>query len=353
MSVLAALPLLAVLATAPRPHDPGLSSLRMQRDAERVVVHLAMANADFHGAFAVDRDGDGRVDAAELAAAQMVLAGQVQPSVVVHTAAHEGRLAERLEARLAENDDVELTFTFGPTTDATHLEVGLLRRLAHGHRCYAAVVDSAGTIRSDALLAPALPQLRLPDDGAAATAGFGQSGAFFVLGVEHILLGFDHLAFLLALLLGCRSWRRIVATVTAFTVAHSLTLVAAALGVVALPDVLVEATIAGSIAVVAAANLLQRGGTVHRWHFAFGFGLIHGFGFAGVLAELEVGGPHALLPLLTFNLGVEAGQMVFALVAVPLLAALARGRRGSTLLAVGSVATGTAGLCWLLERTLG
>jgi hypothetical protein len=143
-----------------------------------------------------------------------------------------------------------------------------------------------------------------------------------------------------------------VLTITAFTVAHSLTLLAAALGLVALPSLLVEATIAASIVCVALANLWQRGQASHRWPLAFGFGLVHGFGFAGVLADLGFTAEAALLPLLAFNLGVEAGQLLFAALTVPLLAWA--GRRFGAKVGLGvSVAVGLAGLGWLLTRRAG
>jgi hydrogenase/urease accessory protein HupE len=346
MSMLAWLlgPLLAL------PHDPGLSSLRVAPSAAGPQVHVAFANADFRTvAAAVDRDGDANIDAAELAAARDSIAALARTGFVLQDG-DQRHAGELVACALAENRDVELTLQL-PTTigAAPALQVELLAGMARGHRCYAAVLGGAGELRTDALLDPRQRTLTLPPADAEAR-GFAQSGTFFVLGVEHILIGFDHLAFLLALLIAGTGWRRVLATITAFTVAHSITLLAAALGLITLPGLLVEATIAGSIVVVALANLWQRGRAVHRWPLAFGFGLVHGFGFAGVLADLEIGGPDMLLPLLTFNLGVEAGQLAFAAVVVPLLALVLRQRSGRTVSTVLSVLTGLAGLGWLLQR---
>ena len=137
-----------------------------------------------------------------------------------------------------------------------------------------------------------------------------------MLGVEHILGGVDHLLFVLALLLIVRGGRRILLTVTAFTVAHSITLVAATLGWVRVPGPPVEAMIALSIVFVAAEivqGLRGRPGLTARapWLVAFSFGLLHGFGFAGALAE--VGLPQNAIPiaLFAFNVGVELGQLIF------------------------------------------
>jgi hydrogenase/urease accessory protein HupE len=142
------------------------------------------------------------------------------------------------------------------------------------------------------------------------------AATYLRLGVEHILFGFDHLLFVLALVILVRGWRRVAVTVTAFTIAHSITLASATLGFVNVPRPPVEATIALSIMLVSVEILNARNGkpglTVRfPWLVAFSFGLLHGFGFAGALAE--VGLPQTAIPLalLFFNVGVEIGQLVF------------------------------------------
>jgi hydrogenase/urease accessory protein HupE len=189
---------------------------------------------------------------------------------------------------------------------------------------------------------------------------FQIAGTYLRLGVEHILLGIDHLLFVLALLILVRSGRRLVATVTAFTVAHSLTLAAATLGFVHVPQSPVEAVIALSIMFVAAEIVHGRHGRsrlTERWPWlvAFIFGLLHGFGFAGALSQ--VGLPQQAIPLALFffNLGVEAGQLIFIAAMLGLLAA---GRRTMakqpawtwrlTPYAIGSVAA-----YWTLDRVAG
>ena len=150
-----------------------------------------------------------------------------------------------------------------------------------------------------------------------ATPGAGEVAATYLrLGIEHILFGFDHLLFVLALVILVRDWRRVAITVTAFTIAHSITLAAATLGFVHVPGPPVEATIALSIVLVAVEIVNVRHGKPSLtsrlpWLVAFSFGLLHGFGFAGALAE--VGLPQHAIPvaLLFFNLGVEIGQLVF------------------------------------------
>jgi hydrogenase/urease accessory protein HupE len=178
-----------------------------------------------------------------------------------------------------------------------------------------------------------------------------------VLGVEHILAGIDHLLFVLSLLLIVRGFKRIVATITAFTIAHSLTLAAATLGLVDIPGPPVEAAIALSIVFVASEVVRGSRGkpglTAHApWVVAFGFGLLHGFGFAGALAE--VGLPQKAIPLalLTFNVGVEIGQLLFVVAMLAAGSVLSRlplrmpqwGAR------VAPYAIGTVAMFWVAER---
>ncbi len=181
--------------------------------------------------------------------------------------------------------------------------------------------------------------------------------SYLILGVEHILGGVDHLLFVLALLLIVRGGKRIFITVTAFTAAHSITLVAATLGWVHVPGPPVEAMIALSIVFVAAEivhGLQGRPGLTARapWLVAFSFGLLHGFGFAGALAE--VGLPEKAIPvaLLTFNVGVELGQLIFVAVVLGLRALLARlPVQGPAWTAyVAPYAIGSVAMFWVVER---
>ncbi|HEY7518134.1 MAG TPA: HupE/UreJ family protein [Methylomirabilota bacterium] len=149
---------------------------------------------------------------------------------------------------------------------------------------------------------------------------------FVRLGVEHILDGWDHLLFLLVLLLRGGHWLSLAKIITAFTLAHSVTLALAALDVIVLPDRLVEAIIALSIAVVAAENLFLRPVVVRRWLVSFAFGLVHGFGFSSVLRELGLPTQGLLLSLFGFNAGVELGQAAVVAVALPLLALVRKTR---------------------------
>ncbi len=191
-----------------------------------------------------------------------------------------------------------------------------------------------------------------------AATGTGEvAWSYLVLGVEHILGGVDHLLFVLALLLIVRGGKRILITITAFTAAHSITLVAATLGWVHVPGPPVEAMIALSIVFVAAEvihGIRGRPGLTARapWVVAFSFGLLHGFGFAGALAE--VGLPQIAIPvaLLMFNVGVEVGQLLFVAAALALRALLARlpvARPAWTPYLV-PYAIGSIAMFWVVER---
>lgn len=201
-------------------------------------------------------------------------------------------------------------------------------------------------------------------------AGAGEVAVTYLwLGIEHILGGIDHLLFVLALVILVRDWRRVAITVTAFTVAHSITLAAATLGFVHVPGPPVEAAIALSIVLVAAEIVNARRGRpslTARWPWlvAFAFGLLHGFGFAGALAE--VGLPQHAIPLalLFFNLGVEVGQLAFV-AGVMTLAWFVRwvgsqrfgGERAQQAFAridvTAAYVIGALAAYWLIERTSG
>lgn len=150
------------------------------------------------------------------------------------------------------------------------------------------------------------------------------TGGFVVLGIEHILTGYDHLLFLLGLLLRGGTLFSLLKIVTAFTVAHSVTLALAVLGVVVLPDRLVEAVIALSIAFVAAENLAARPAVSRRWAVSFLFGLVHGFGFSSALRELGLARSGLAASLLGFNMGVEVGQGLVVAAFLPCLMLLRR-----------------------------
>ena len=172
---------------------------------------------------------------------------------------------------------------------------------------------------------------------------------FGPLGIEHILTGYDHLAFLVMLLVPAQRLRDLVWIITAFTVAHSITLSAATLGYIVASSTWVEPVIALTILYVAVENLVRPAPTA-RVALTFGFGLIHGLGFANALSEGPLSPSELLLALFSFNLGVEVGQLAFLAIVYPLWRTLARGTRALPAQRVLSAIV--IGLCvfWLWQR---
>jgi hydrogenase/urease accessory protein HupE len=172
---------------------------------------------------------------------------------------------------------------------------------------------------------------------------------FIVLGIEHILIGYDHIAFLLALIVIGLSVREVLKIITAFTMAHSITLLLAALQIVSLNSRFVETVIALSICYIALENLFKKE-VKYRWLITFCFGLIHGFGFASVLQDFIVGKSDLVLSVLSFNVGVEIGQLLIFLVMLPVLHLLKNRFEFRRITAAASVAIFIQGFAWLVER---
>ena len=174
---------------------------------------------------------------------------------------------------------------------------------------------------------------------------------FLLLGLEHIFTGYDHILFVISLLFGAKTFKNILSLVTAFTIAHSFTLILATLEIVQLPGRFVESAIALSIIYVALINIFSPDSKHQPW-LAFGFGLIHGFGFAGILSEMRLDGNHLATSLLSFNIGIEIGQLIIVSVVFPILLWVKK----LTFKPVKWVIPGTSvailafGLVWFFER---
>ena len=209
-------------------------------------------------------------------------------------------------------------------------------------------------------LVPEVPRVVIPEQASSAAV----ASTYFVLGVEHILLGIDHLLFVLALVLLVREWRPLIVTITAFTVAHSITLAAASLGFVSVPSAPVEAIIALSILFLATelARRTQVGATTTTkgladrapWLVAFSFGLLHGFGFAGALSEIGLPDNAIPLALLFFNVGVEIGQLAFVALILVIFGLAHRffQRSPAWMPRFAAYAIGSVAAMWLIERTV-
>jgi hypothetical protein len=261
---------------------------------------------------------------------------------------------------LTEENDIDSTIVYPPGKEPIVFDGVHLKRLSDPTYGAELTVTGDGAFLGQALLRAdesTLRIARLPGPAAdGAKPPVPSFGAYLRLGVEHILTGYDHLLFLLGLLVACRSFRSVLAIVSAFTVAHSLTLALAALDIFSLPGGVVEPLIAATIVFVGVENWIRGDEPKGRWALAFAFGLVHGFGFAGALKQIGLGAAGApfLAPLLAFNLGVELGQIAVAALLLPVLFLLRRrqafGRYG---MRVVSVLISAIGLFWLVRRLLG
>lgn len=356
------LTLAVLLAPASWAHDPGLSTAQFDLKADRMVASVGYAPRDIR---------------ALLPASVSVPASAWSPAdfATVKTALEDlgPRLIEvrdalgtvpwaRDEVALASGDSVIFSLTAGRRPEGTTTIRSLaMDRLPPGHREYVSVTDEKGTLLAERLdgANDAPVTVNLPSLTAAAPAEPVEQPTFWGflrLGIAHIWTGYDHLLFLFGLLVVCRSFRSIVGIISCFTVAHSITLALATLNIVTIPSSVVEPMIAASILYVGVENLVRKGAEPKgRWAITFGFGLIHGFGFASVLRELGIGssGHGMAMPLFTFNLGVEIGQVSIAILVLPIVWQLRKNpmfvRRGVPIL---SAFVALAGLYWLLERTL-
>lgn len=310
----------------------------------------------------IDADYDGVASGPEIEHARDAIARAALSQIAVARggAGCEVALADLAPARRLEHEFLSLTLRAGCPRPGRLTLGGPLFLMGDAPRVL--LTATRGDSRMLAAISASAPTWEEP-----AQVSAGSVFARFVgEGVWHVLIGFDHIAFILLLLLpsvlsadGGR-WqgaerlgavcRELVFIVTAFTVAHSATLALAVSGAVSLPAKPVEIAIAASIAIAALINLLPR---LAGWRLAlaFGFGLVHGFGFANVLGELESGGA-SMWPLLAgFNVGVELAQLGIVAVVLPPIY-LARRTRwyAGGLMPLGSCALGAAGLVWLAQR---
>lgn len=282
-----------------------------------------------------------------------------------------------------EHDNCIYTIRY-PRTGAEPLVLthNFIRRMRPGYRTLLDVVGPDGRVAATIILTADEPRAPVSFAGAAPAESEGEpspvgqpnetGGAepklapspshgwfpttFFKLGVEHIAFGFDHLLFLAGLLVACRRPFDIFGIVTSFTLAHSITLSVAALGLWMPPPSIVEPAIAASIVYVGVENIIRKDiGTGRAW-LTFAFGLIHGFGFAGVLRELGLGqdGKGIVGPLFAFNVGIEAGQLAIVAIVLPALLGLqhASSRARHFLTPALSAVIALLGLFWLLQRTV-
>ncbi len=317
-------------------HPDSVSSTRIEVSGTHARLALRSEERTFLEAQPVDRDHDGRLSPEELRAGSWALAdyvaGRYHVAVLLAGAAPAPCTLEFVDLRALENGSgilagkraLELDFTFELPAGCEGLRVAseLFAESNPLHRDQCEIVWNGGE--------PATKLVWVEDPSWDFRPLSGERPSvvreFLGLGVDHILTGYDHLAFLLALVVASRGLRALVGVVTSFTLAHSISLGCASMGWVVPPARAVELVIALSIVFVALRNLFEREPR-RLWPEAFGFGLVHGLGFAGALAETLSIEPQKLRALFGFNLGVELGQLAVVCVAVALLALAQRASR--------------------------
>ncbi|MDT4290711.1 HupE/UreJ family protein [Methylomonas sp. MO1] len=340
-------------------HPPGLSSLDVTIKPAQIDAKVTFALQDIEAFAPMDSDLDAEVTDAEREAAKpaiaKLLAAQLRVSV-------DSRDVQPSEPRQVSFDDqnnarVELHYAAHVQT-ALLLQSKFLALLPDGHQQYLTVRDANGKALTEKMLGKHDDQISLPIANAAGEspqAPFAAFGDFFKLGIEHIVTGYDHLLFLFALLAVTHSFWPALKIITFFTIAHSITLACAGLNLIELPSSFVEPFIAATIIYVGVENIIRGDHPKGRHWLTFGFGLIHGFGFAGVLQEMDIssGDTGILLPLLSFNLGIETGQIAVAAIVLPMIWWLNnKVETAEKFLKAGSIAVSLMGAFWLVERTM-
>ena len=341
--------LIALTATA-WAHKPSDAHLTLAADGARVTGRLDVAVRDLDGALQID-DGDGRITWGELEAAAP-------------------RIADYVKARLSiEGCPLELgTAQLVNLSDGAYWALPIAAACVHAPRelsiTYKLLFDLDAQHRG---LVHVAGQTLIVRDGNPVHVELGEAtsvASFVREGIWHIFSGIDHILFLLCLVLPAvfqtkqARWRaatsvrdvavEVLETVTAFTLAHSITLVISAVGLISLPSRFVETAIALSVVAAAVNNLLR---TVDaRWAVAFSLGLLHGFGFSSVLIDLGLPSRELIGALLGFNVGVELGQAAIVLVAIPLLYAIRRTFAYQALLWGGSGAVACIAAIWSYQR---
>jgi hydrogenase/urease accessory protein HupE len=346
-TVLLAGTLVGVLATQPAAHPANVAHARISIGDAAVDVTLSLNLFELDLVLSLDRDLSGRVDAAELEGRRADVVEYLRRAVGV-SASGRALTAEVLALEPGRSGDgravLEARLRFDAQAPLRDVVVRCepLTELGADHTTLARI--DVGSTSREFVFRSGVTYREAP--GVVATAL-----EFLKLGIVHIFIGYDHIAFLVALLLTGASLAAVVKIVTAFTAAHSLTLSLAALDVVTLPPALVEAGIALSIVYVAAENLFttRHGG---RWIVSFVFGLVHGFGFAAVLKELALPSSRLATSLVAFNVGVEIAQVAIVAAALPVLYALTRTRLHVPLTRAASVVILVLGLVWLVQRSL-
>lgn len=329
-------------AAASFAHDISVSYSRLQVDGALVRATLTFDALRLRD---VDRNGDGRVSQEEIDESIEAFYADVSQHYRVSAPGAPPQVS--VESYGIRDDhilDIEVVYVFDSPVSTVSVSSTFDRIARPDHRHLTSVTFD-GVVQG-AILDASMPDAEFRPAGRPLLDTAKQ---FVLLGLEHIITGFDHLAFLVVLVVASRGPWALVKVVTSFTVAHSITLALATLDFVVPPSVVTESLIALSIAYVAVENLLKER-MVERHLVTFAFGLVHGFGFSGVLRDMQLPTGGLVVSLMSFNIGVELGQIAFVLLLYPFVV-LATTKKPRAIPAVSAIVACLA-VCWFVERTL-
>lgn len=343
-------------------HPPGLSSADITLKLEGLATKITFAVQDIEAFVPMDSDQDAEVTGLERDAAKPRIVKLVTDEISVKVDGQETKTITDGSVVFdnQNNATVDLLFAGSPQSSIM-VESTFLNKLPPGHKQYVTIKASDGRELGKKMLTQNAASFEATLENPSAQTEVKASSSTFVdflkMGIEHILTGYDHLLFLFSLLVVTRNFWPAIQIITFFTIAHSITLALAGLNVVDIPSSIVEPLIAVTIIYVGLENIFRgdKVSTKQRCLLTFFFGLIHGFGFASVLREMGISSIDTgiLVPLFSFNLGVELGQITVASLVLPLLWWVHRQENlGQKLIPVGSILTCMAGGYWLFERTV-
>jgi hydrogenase/urease accessory protein HupE len=342
-------------SSAASAHAPGLSSIDVVLNAEQMDVKITFALQDIEAFAPMDSDLDAEVSDAEREAAKPNIAQLLAKQLRVNNHDQDLQPLEAGQVSFDEQNNAHVEFHYAvQTQQAILIQSKFLALLPEGHQQYLTAKDTNGVTINEKMLGKTDDQISLSLDAESHSA-LTTVADFFKLGIEHILTGYDHLLFLFALLAVTHSFWPAIKIITFFTVAHSITLAFAGLNILELPSSFVEPFIAATIIYVGVENIIRGEHPKGRHWLTFAFGLIHGFGFASVLREMEIssGDTGILVPLLSFNLGIESGQIAVAAIVLPMIWWLNnKPQFAKTFLKVCSLLVSLMGAYWLIERTV-
>ena len=338
--------LAAVTPDVARGHPFSQSSSILVVSGRDIRATLTLDLLDLHSMPDVDRNRDNRLSFAELDDAIERISGAVERHFVVRGPG--GPVQTTVERYLLDGETrVRLDILYRFASDVTTFDITstLAAVTQPNHRHLMSVRN--GRVTHEAVLEAGRPNATF--DTASTSSYLSTLQTFVWLGVEHIFTGYDHLAFLVGLLVATASFRSLVTIVTSFTVAHSVTLALATFDAVVMPTRLTESLIALSIVYVAGENLL-RSQAIERYRVTFLFGLVHGFGFSTILREMELPRGNLALSLFSFNAGVEIGQLAFVAVVFPIMLSLASSSWQAGIRSAVSFGIVCLSTYWFVER---